>query len=57
MSADKQTLVRCTECANGRLPIANCLMGCTLSKYKVHTGKRACAHYIQGQPQNTVSSS
>ena len=53
MSADKQTLVRCTECANGRLPIDNYLMSCSLSKYKVHTGKRICANYTEGKPHKT----
>lgn len=53
MSTDKQPLVRCTECANGRLPIDNYLMSCGLSKYKVHTGKRICANYTEGKPHKT----
>ena len=48
---NKPTLVRCTTCANGRLPVIDHLMRCALSKYKVHTGNRICPHYLEGKPR------
>lgn len=41
----KPQIVRCTQCANAIPPIDNHMMGCKLSRYKVHTGKRVCSNF------------
>lgn len=43
---NKATFVRCTECANSLPPVVNYLMGCKLSRHKVHTGRRVCPNFI-----------